>query len=422
MLTASEITKAIKNCQAETWLTDTSEGRGAGSLKLRLRPDAGGDVGAVWVVAWKRGTEQCRMQLGRYPALAIAAARDKYRQDVAPMLLLGKDPRVQVAANGKPTVGRMFQAYVDDMKARGKASWPELERALLTAKENAADALGRERMAGTIDPADIAAYLAPFFRRGSRGAADHHRAYVSAAFGWAMRATHDYTATSREDWGVKSNPATAVKRDAGARQNRDRNLSADELATLWRAADHRNNHWGEEIAACVRLLILCGQRVQETLRIDGREIDLEAGVWNMPAEKTKGRKRPHSLPLGPLAVATLRPMVELHGDGPLFPARTGARGTYIDHRSVKQAIDRWNVGVMPVFQTRDLRRTWKSRTGELGISKDIRDTIQQHTRRDIGSKHYDRADYLPQMREAMAKWEEWLDTVLAEPAPDALAA
>lgn len=47
-----------------------------------------------------------------------------------------------------------------------------------------------------------------------------------------------------------------------------------------------------------------------------------------------------------------------------------------------------------------------------GIDRFIRDVIQQHTNQDTGSKSYDRADYLPQMREAMYKWEKWLDVVI----------
>ena len=33
--------------------------------------------------------------------------------------------------------------------------------------------------------------------------------------------------------------------------------------------------------------------------------------------------------------------------------------------------------------------------------------IQQHAKSDTGSRHYDHADYMPQMREAMAKWDAW---------------
>lgn len=87
--------------------------------------------------------------------------------------------------------------------------------------------------------------------------------------------------------------------------------------------------------------------------------------------------------------------------------------------SVMQAIRRWvgrdDVELEP-FQTRDLRRTWKSRAHDAGIDRFTRDLIQQHAKSDTGSKHYDMAEYLPQKREAMEKWAAWLDMVLGEPA------
>jgi len=70
---------------------------------------------------------------------------------------------------------------------------------------------------------------------------------------------------------------------------------------------------------------------------------------------------------------------------------------------------------IPAFQPRDLRRTWKSRTHDAGIDRFTRDLIQQHAKNDTGSKNYDRADYLPQMTEAMEKWNAWLVAVLADP-------
>ena len=42
--------------------------------------------------------------------------------------------------------------------------------------------------------------------------------------------------------------------------------------------------------------------------------------------------------------------------------------------------------------------------------------IQQHAKgSDTGSKHYDRADYFKQMREAMDKWNAWLTAVVSDP-------
>ncbi|STI85422.1 integrase [Escherichia coli] len=52
----------------------------------------------------------------------------------------------------------------------------------------------------------------------------------------------------------------------------------------------------------------------------------------------------------------------------------------------------------------DLRRTCKTLMGEAGISKEIRDRIQNHALNDVSSKHYDRYDYLPEKRRALEIW------------------
>jgi hypothetical protein len=46
--------------------------------------------------------------------------------------------------------------------------------------------------------------------------------------------------------------------------------------------------------------------------------------------------------------------------------------------------------VIPVVTNRDLRRTWKTLAGQAGLSKEIRDRLQNHTLQDVSSKGDDR--------------------------------
>jgi hypothetical protein len=59
---------------------------------------------------------------------------------------------------------------------------------------------------------------------------------------------------------------------------------------------------------------------------------------------------------------------------------------------------------MQPWTPKDLRRTVKTRMGEIGIPKSIRDRVQNHALVDISTKHYDRYDYLPEKREALETW------------------
>lgn len=70
--------------------------------------------------------------------------------------------------------------------------------------------------------------------------------------------------------------------------------------------------------------------------------------------------------------------------------------------------------VIPVVTNRDLRRTWKTLAGMAGVSKEIRDRIQNHALQDVSSKSYDRWTYMPEKRAGMAKWDKFVRGLLAK--------
>ncbi|BCP56337.1 integrase [Kaistia sp. 32K] len=372
---------------------------------------------------------QRKMTLARCSDMPPDKARELARKVFA-QVAEGLDPAAELkptkAEVNQATVERMFQGYVNQLKAAGQASAVEVERMLLKSKRvpSAADAIGRNIPACEVMPIDVVNYVAAFYQRGKRGAADKARSYIASAYAWAITSANDYTVPvdQRIDWGITRNPAADVAKDQGAIQTRDRNLTASEIRALWKATLDDDGGFSLEVGACVRMLLGCGQRVQETLRIEGAEIDLAAQVWKMPKEKTKGKKHPHTIPLPAVVIPTLRMLIEKHGAGPLFPGRTGSGDELICHRSINQAIGRWldRLDVnLTHFQTRDIRRTWKSRSHDAGVDRFTRDLIQQHAKNDTGSKNYDRADYLPQMREAMTKWSAWMGIVLSGGQPPA---
>lgn len=403
MLTETQIKSAMRGCTKEHWLNDGAAGRGGGSLCLRLRPASEG-VTAMWTAKWTQGGKAKTMQLGRYPDLSLGQARAKFRDEVRPLLLARKNPQTAAPVAQRPTVENLFKAYVASLRACGTRTADEIERVLLTGKYNAADALGRQRHPADVEPGDVRHPLAKLAKAGSLRSADVHRTFMAAAFNWGLRSANNYTTDDNFDWGLKLNPVAAIPKDARANKARDRNLSAKEVRLVWNAAPM-------ETGDVLRLVLATGQRVLEVLRVESREVDLDAKVWRMPAHKTKLGKYPHDVPLTKHAVEIFRRLMDMHGDGLLFPARNGAKGPLLGIPSVSRCASRME-GVEK-FQPRDLRRTWKSRAGEAGVDRFTRDLIQQHARGDTGSKFYDRASYLPQMREGMGKWEAWLEAALS---------
>jgi len=65
------------------------------------------------------------------------------------------------------------------------------------------------------------------------------------------------------------------------------------------------------------------------------------------------------------------------------------------------------------FSGRDIRRTWKTQAGAAGVSKELRDRLQNHTDSSVSTKNYDRYSYWPEKKTAMAVWSDYLDRVIA---------
>jgi len=64
------------------------------------------------------------------------------------------------------------------------------------------------------------------------------------------------------------------------------------------------------------------------------------------------------------------------------------------------------------FITRDIRRTFKTLAGKAGISKELRDRLQNHALQDISSKHYDRYSYIKEKQQGMKVWNDYLELIL----------
>lgn len=409
MLTKTEIDKEIRDCEGETVLYDGHRQRGEGSLRLRIRKTSAG-VTAIWFAHWQKGGARGKKQIGSYPDMSLADARTKFADEIRPLVKSSPKPKIAIEHRDQaPTVEHLFTKYVEHLKARNAGSAGHVENVLLTGKYNAADALGRKKLAGEVTPAEVRSPLVAAAKRGALRTADIQRTYMSSAFGWGMKATNDYTQEVPYDWGIQVNPVAAVPKDPRANKARARNLSPEEMAAVWAALTEEGS------GDCARLVMLCGQRVQETIKVDGCEVDTERAIWTIPAEKTKGRKHAHVLPLPPQANEIFKRLKRWYGDGPLFPARTGSKAERMGFLAVSHHIA--SLKCCAPFQARDLRRTWKSRMGDgAGIDRFTRDLLQQHARADTGGRHYDHSDYLPQMREAMKKWGKWLEKNVVLPA------
>jgi integrase len=155
----------------------------------------------------------------------------------------------------------------------------------------------------------------------------------------------------------------------------------------------------------VRLLLLTGQRREKVGGMRWQELDLGAGLWRIPSERTKNH-RPHEVPLPSLALAILeavlrrpeRALVFGEGQGPL-QGWSKAKAA-LDRRLSKAG------HVMAAWLLRDLRRTMATRMAELGVQPHAVEAVLNHV---SGHKAgvagiYNRALYAAEKRAALTLW------------------
>jgi integrase len=395
--------KRVKRTQKEEVLSD-GEGRGVGRLVLVLKPMPT-RVTAVWMAQQWRDGKRTKSKIGDYPAMPLAEAREVFKRDFADVIQKGTS--IKIAGDSRPgSVADLFAAYVASLKVADKPSWDNVEYVL----GKLAAALGPSRPAREITADDIIGAIRPVYDRGRRSFADHMRSTVRAAFSWGLKAEHDYRSTAPRRFRLVVNPAAGIPTETKVVGSRW--LNEEEFVRLYRWLECPDTPVHPPYTRAARILMLTGQRVDEIAQLHKDQWDAKERIidWS----KTKNGK-PHAIPV-PVLAAELIESITPNEYGWFFPSAMDpskpVRASTLYSFMWRQR-DR---GVIPIVTNRDLRRTWKTLAGKAGVSKEIRDRLQNHTLQDVSSKSYDRWNYMPEKREGMKKWNAWVTKLLTRKA------
>ncbi len=225
-------------------------------------------------------------------------------------------------------------------------------------------------------------------------AANRQRAEARSCWGWALKRGT-----------LTTNPWQATPRPARENQ-RERVLSDAELRELWAASGALGEPW----AAILRLLILTGQRLGEVAGMAWSEIDLTAGLWTLPANRTKNG-RSHTVPLSAPALDILRQVKRWRGAELVF---AGPRGTAPSgFGKVKLRLDaamgdaaRAAEREMHPWTIHDIRRTVATGLQRLGVRLEVTEAVLNHV---SGSRSgivgvYQRHGWDREKTEALSGW------------------
>lgn len=310
----------------------------------------------------------------------------------------------------KNTVGTVLGAYCDRLDRDGKASAAEVRDLL----RRYVEPLPLWRLPAIDFTAEHAVeILAPIVERGHERTAQKVRSAMRAAFRRAAEASTDAKAPADlRAIGLRADPLSALKtierRDPGTRE---RALSPAEWRTVWAALERLPGAGG----AALRLHVLLGApRVRQLARCTLADFDREAMAMRML--DPKGRRTRPRVHLVPVIEAAARELATMHAGGSLGPHlltldRGASPMTYheVFHRwrDLNEAMLRDGALSAPVTPG-DIRRSVETQLARLGVPGEVRAVLQSHGLGGVVWRHYQRHDFLDEMRRALEQFADFL--------------
>ncbi len=386
---------AIRNAKPTGAILKLSDG---GGLQLCVMPNGS----KLWRIAYRFAGKPRTLSLGAYPAISLAAAREKREttkgllaNNIDPMDQRRRDEQATEAARAN-TFSALAAELLDMKRREGKASNTIGKREWLYGF--ASKELG-PRPIRDITAADVLAVLRKVEAQGLIDTAHRLRAGIGEVFRYAI-------ATARAD----TDPTYALR---GALQSlkpmhRAAILNAKELGGLLRAIETFQGQ--PTTVAALKLMALLFPRPGELRLAEWKEFDLDAAVWIIPAPRTKMR-REHRVPLPRQAVDILKSLHPMTGHSALvFPGlRTPKRA--ISENTLNAALRRmgYDKDQMTAHGFRAAASTLLNESGK--FSADAIERALAHQDADAVRRAYARGEHMEERARLMAWWADHLDTL-----------
>lgn len=375
-----------------------------GTLRTRKTSDGGGMYLEVTPAGGKRWrlkyTWQGRPQLlslGTYPAVTLGEAR-KARDRIRQQLAAGIDPsahrkalRAAQTAREADTFAVVAREFLDTQTP----GWTAEHRTgtLRRLERDLFPFLG-DQPVGALTPPAVLKAARQIEARGALETAHRAVVVVGQILRYAVatgRAERDITADLRGALPpVRATPFAALTDPA-------------EVGALLRAL--RGYHGSAVVRAALQLAPLVFVRPGELRTAEWEHMDLEAGEWRFTVTKTRTE---HIVPLARQAVAILEDLRPRTGRGRwVFPSLRPARP--LSNNAVLMALRTLGYGKdqMTGHGFRAMARTLLDEA--LGYPPHLIEHQLAHTVRDPLGRSYNRTQHLPERREMMQRWADYID-------------
>lgn len=354
----------------------------------------------AWRYRYRIAGKENLFAIGNYPGVSLQEAR-KARDDARALVKQGVHPahrrrldRLVRASELADTFEGVALEYIE----RNEADWAPSYRRQIEArlKADVFPHIGRLPVKD-VKPAYVLELLRKVEKR-SPTQAKLVQTWVGGVFRYAV-------ATLRRD----DDPTWPLRRAVKTSQVRHHaKLAQKEVGPFLRAIDAAAGDMTTK--AAVQLMWLTACRANEVTGAQWSEIDLEQGLWTIPAGRMKARQE-HIIPLAPQAVALLRAVQPYSGTlAHVFPHRS-ERKKSMSSEAIRDLFRR--AGYEGKFTPHGIRGTFSTVANEARWDKDVIELCLAHQERDKIRAAYNAARLLDERRKLLSWWADLSDAAKA---------
>jgi integrase len=299
-----------------------------GGMYLEIMPNGS----KYWRLKYRFEGKEKRLALGVYPDVPLTLARQRCGE-ARKLLSQGIDPSAQkkaVKAAGDEATANSFEVIAREWVGKHAINWTagHSDKIIQRFERDIFPWMGNRPVSG-VEPPELLAVLRRIEVRGALETAHRALSDVARVFAYAV-------ATGR----AQRNPAHDLK-GALPPYKKDNHFAAitdpAKIGELMRAIAGYSGSLATRCALQLSPYVFL--RPGEIRQAQWCEIDLDAGLWTIPAERMKMRE-PHLVPLSPQAAAILREIQPLTGHGRyVFPGERD-RDRPMSDNAVRSALRR----------------------------------------------------------------------------------
>ena len=356
-----------------------------------------------WIARVNVDGKRREMGLGSFPDVSLSIAREKARAARSDTTM-GIDPVAQrkEARSARQALKATQKTFADCAKAyieahsdswrnaKHRAQWPA------TFETYVYPTMGTV-LVGEVTQAHVMAVLLPIWKTKTQ-TATRLRGRIEQVLAWATAAGFRQGENCARWAGLLDQLLPAPGKVAKVQHHRA--LPIDEMPAFIKAL---RQHDGLSPKA-LEFLVLTAARSGEVRGATWAEIDMDAKVWTVPAERMKAGKE-HRVPLSDAAIKLLEAMPHIEGTDLVFPA---PRGGQLSDMSLTALTRRMKLDAVP-HGFRSTFRDWVFERTD--YPRDLAEAALAHALESKVEAAYRRGDALERRRAMMQAWANYCEGV-----------